>query len=61
MKIEYYTKYIKVYIAPYADNKLIENLENSIEWLSNKLSIQLRGTGYRFIDQFISDNDNNHK
>ena len=43
MKIEYYTKYIKVYIAPYADNKLIENLENSIEWLSNKLSIQLRG------------------
>lgn len=43
MKIEYYTKYIKVYIAPYADNKLIENLENSIEWLSNKLSIKLRG------------------
>lgn len=43
MKIEYYTKHIKVYIAPYADNKLIENLENSIEWLSSKLSIKLRG------------------
>lgn len=43
MKIEYYTKYIKVYIAPYTDNKLIENLKNSIEWLSNKLNTQLRG------------------
>jgi len=43
MNVKKYKKYIKVYVAPYTDNKLIENLENSIEWLSDKLNIQLRG------------------
>ncbi len=43
MNIKKYKKYIKVYIAPYSDNKLIEELENSTEWLADTLGFQLRG------------------